>query len=76
VSHVKVKHEDLKSVLDYLDKNAAGQNINVYVEVSGSALVFDLNNMASEKTQIRIPNADLGRFVTITEEKWLHRLKK
>ncbi|OQW47369.1 MAG: hypothetical protein A4S09_05075 [Proteobacteria bacterium SG_bin7] len=76
MSHTKVKYEDLKNVMDYLEKNAPGQSINVYVETSGAALVFDLTNSAAEKTQIRIPNSELGRFVTITEEKWLHKVKK
>jgi hypothetical protein len=76
MNHIKVKYEDLKNVMEYLERNALGDVVNIHIETSGAALVFDLSGASAEKIQFRIPNSDLGRFVTIIEEKWLHKAKK
>jgi hypothetical protein len=76
MNHIKIKYEDLKSVMDYLERNALGDVINIHIETSGAAMVLDLSGSSAEKIQFRIPNSDLDRFVTIIEEKWLHKTKK
>lgn len=68
---MKYKYEDLKSIIDKLDKHSQKGDIEIYIDVHTKALVFDYVSNVGTETVITTQVSENNAFVTISETKWL-----
>lgn len=67
----KYKYEDLKKVMDKLEKHSQKGDVSISIDPRIGTLEISYTSNVDTQTVIEVFQSDLTKFVTIKEEKWL-----
>lgn len=68
---MKYKYDDLKAIIDKMEKHSQKGDISVYLDAHNKSLIFDYVSNIGTDTMIIAQVAENNAFVTISERKWL-----
>ena len=68
---MKYKYEDLKAIMEKMEKHSQKGDISVYFDHHNKALIFDYVSNVGTDTIISVKPSEINAFVTISEKKWL-----